>query len=115
MKRQLKYHLDNDYDIELAFSGSEALELCAELTANGVSIALVISDRQMPGMSGDEFLIELHRIYPEILKILLTGQAEADSVGKIVNAAALYRYVAKPWDETDLILTVKEGLRRYGQ
>ena len=115
LRRQLKYHLDKNYDIELASSGSEALQLCAELTADGVSIALVISDQQMPEMSGDEFLIELHNVYPKILKILLTGQAEAESVGNIVNAAALYRYVAKPWNETDLILTVKEALRRYGQ
>ncbi|GAB4539637.1 MAG: hypothetical protein Tsb0014_30300 [Pleurocapsa sp.] len=113
--RQLKRHLGNNYEIELASSGGEALELCAELEAEEVAIALVISDQIMPKMSGDEFLIKLHASYPKTLKILLTGQAGADSVGNIVNAAALYRYIAKPWDETDLILTVKEALRRYGQ
>jgi diguanylate cyclase (GGDEF)-like protein len=113
--RQLKRSLSNKYEIELASSGQEALELCAELEAEGVAIALVISDQIMPKMSGDEFLIKLHAFYPTTLKILLTGQASANSVGNIVNAAALYRYITKPWDETDLILTVKEALRRYGQ
>ncbi len=111
---QLKRSLGKDYDLELASSGREALSLCAELEAEGIAVALVISDQMMPGMSGDEFLVLLHADYPKTLKILLTGQAGADSVGKIVNAAALYRYIAKPWDETDLILTVKEALRRYG-
>ncbi|AFZ37747.1 response regulator receiver modulated diguanylate cyclase/phosphodiesterase with PAS/PAC sensor(s) [Stanieria cyanosphaera PCC 7437] len=115
LEEQLKRNISKDYDIELATSAQEALLLCAELEAEGISIALVISDQTMPEMSGDEFLIKLHASYPKTLKILLTGQAEADSVGNIVNAAALYRYIAKPWDETDLILTVKEALRRYGQ
>ena len=112
---QLKRSLGNDYDIELASNGYEALALCAELEAEGISIALVISDQMMPGMSGDEFIIQLHASYPKTLKILLTGQARANSIGNIVNEAALYRYITKPWDETDLVLTVKEALRRYRQ
>ncbi|BAU66338.1 diguanylate cyclase/phosphodiesterase [Stanieria sp. NIES-3757] len=115
LEEQLKRNIGRDYDIELATSGQEALLLCAELEAEGIPIALVISDQTMPRMPGDEFLIKLHASYPQTLKILLTGQAEADSVGNIVNAAALYRYIAKPWNTTDLILTVKEALRRYGQ
>lgn len=112
---QLKRHIGRDYEIELATSAREALSLCAELEAEKIPVALVISDQTMPGMSGDEFLIKLHASYPKTLKILLTGQAEADSVGNIINAASLYRYIAKPWDRTDLILTVQEALRCYGQ
>ncbi len=113
--KQLKRNLGQDYNIELASSGAEALSLCAELEAEGIAIALVISDQRMSEMSGDEFLIQLHKTHPKTIKILLTGQADGDSVGNLVNAAALYRYIAKPWDETDLILTVREALRRYGQ
>lgn len=113
--KQLKRNFGRKYDVELVSSAQEALFLCAELEAGGIAIALVISDQRMPGMSGDEFIIRLHAAYPKIIKILLTGQAEADSVGNIVNAAALFRYIAKPWNETDLIITVKEALRRYEQ
>ena len=112
---QLKRSLGQDYTIELASSGEQAINLCAELTASGIAIALVISDQTMPGISGDELLIKLHAVYPKTLKILLTGQAGVDSVANLVNAGALYRYIAKPWDETDLILTIKEALKSYGQ
>ncbi|MEL6438111.1 MAG: EAL domain-containing protein [Cyanobacteria bacterium J06621_8] len=112
---QLKYSLGRRYDIELVDSGAEAIALCAELTEEGIKIPVVISDQIMPGMTGEQLLIKLHQIYPQTLKILLTGQASADAVGNLVNAAALYRYVAKPWDETDLILTVQEALKRFQQ
>jgi diguanylate cyclase (GGDEF)-like protein/PAS domain S-box-containing protein len=112
---QLKRSLGQGYEIELVDSGAEAIALCAELVAEGIQIPLIISDQIMPEMMGDELLIKLHALYPDTLKILLTGQANADAVGNLVNAAALYRYVTKPWDETDLILTVEEALRRYQQ
>ena len=112
---QLKRSFGQQYDIELVDSGMEAIAVCAELIEEGINIAVVISDQIMPEMTGDRLLIELHSLYPNASKILLTGQANADAVGNLVNANALYRYVAKPWDETDLILTVKEALKRYQQ
>ncbi len=112
---QLKRSFGQQYDIELVDSGIEAIAICAELIEEGIDIAVVISDQIMPGMTGDQLLIELHSLYPKASKILLTGQANADAVGNLVNADALYRYVSKPWDETDLILTVKEALKRYQQ
>ncbi|MEL7035100.1 MAG: diguanylate cyclase [Cyanobacteria bacterium J06592_8] len=113
--QQLKRNFGKRYHIELANSGAEALSLCAELTAEGWKIPVVISDQRMHGMGGDALLIQLHKLYPRMLKIMLTGQADADSVGNAVNAAALYRYIRKPWDETDLILTVTEALRSFEQ
>jgi signal transduction histidine kinase len=112
---QLKRNLGREYEIEAAESGEEALEIIEELREDGIEIALVVSDQIMPGMKGDELLIKIHDRYPKTLKIMLTGQADAQAVGNVVNAANLYRYIAKPWDETDLILTVKEALRRYTQ
>ena len=112
---QLKRSLGHRYEIELVDSAAEAIAVCAELVAEGIKIPLIICDQIMPGMMGDRLLIKLHSLYPDTLKILLTGQANAEAVGSLVNAAALYRYVTKPWDETDLILTVEEALRRYHQ
>ena len=112
---QLKRHVGKDYEIELATNGEEALAIGRELIAEGINIVLIISDENMPKMSGDKLLIKFHTIYPQALKILLTGQSEINSIKKIVNTASLYRYINKPWDETDLILTVKEALKFYGQ
>lgn len=115
LRDQLTRFLQDDYVIELAESGEEALELFAELTQAQMPIPLVICDQIMPNMSGDELLIRLHADYPDTLKILLTGQTRLEAVINVVNAASLYRYVAKPWDETDLSLTVREALRSYDQ
>jgi adenylate cyclase len=113
LRDQLKRHLENEYEIELAESGEEALEIFAELREEDIEIPLIISDQIMPGMKGDRLLIEIHSRSPKTLTILLTGQASADAVGNAVNAANLYRYIAKPWDAADLCLTVTEALRSY--
>jgi signal transduction histidine kinase len=116
LKEQLKRSLHRyPIDIELAESGNEAIEIIDELAAEGIDVPLIISDQIMPGMRGDVLLIALHQQYPKMLKVMLTGQADAQAVGNAVNAANLYRYIAKPWDETDLVLTIKEALRRYEQ
>ncbi len=115
LKEQLKRHLGDRYEVEVATSGTEALALIADLEAEGVEVPLIISDQIVPDLYGDELLARLHVHYPEMLKILLTGQADAAAIGRSVNAADLYRYISKPWDEADLGLTVREALRRYDQ
>jgi response regulator RpfG family c-di-GMP phosphodiesterase len=69
----------------------------------------------MPGMKGDEFLYIMHQKSRKTLSILLTGQADAEAVGRALNRAKLYRYISKPWEEPDLVLTIKEALRSYLQ
>ena len=112
---QMDSHLGDDYEYEMANSGEEALELVKELQADGLDVAVIVSDQLMPGMKGDELLVEIHNISPQTNKILLTGQASADAVGNALNKAKLYRYVAKPWDKTDLMLTIEEAAKSYMQ
>ncbi len=115
LAEELLRNFGQDYQIEAAESGEEALEILEELQVEGIEVAVVISDQVMPGLKGDELLSQIHLQYPDILKIMLTGQAGADAVGNAVNSANLYRYIAKPWDATDLNLTVKEALSKYSQ
>lgn len=115
LRLQLREAFEDDLDLEIAESGDQALEVIDELIHDGAEIALVISDQIMPGLAGDMLLIHIHRMLPNTLKIMLTGQANADAVGNVVNKAKLYRYIAKPWEDTDLILTVKEAIRSYYQ
>lgn len=115
LKEQLKRSFGSSYYIEIAESGEEALLVIEELEEDGIEINVIISDQIMPIMQGDELLIKIHEQYPKSLKILLTGQASAEAVGNVVNNANLYRYVAKPWDEADLCLTVTEALKSYRQ
>ncbi len=115
LKSQLKRYFENEYNIETAESAEEALEIFEDLLEDSEEIPLIISDQIMPGMKGDELLVKIHQLRKNTLKILLTGQADARAVGNSVNNANLYRYIAKPWDEADLTLTVKEALRSYFQ
>lgn len=115
MLRNQLMHFFPDCKIEIAESGDEALEIIEEILSNGLDVVLVIADQIMPKMKGDEFLIELHHRYPQILKVMLTGQANVEDIGNVVNRGNLYRFISKPWNETDLKLTVVEALRRYEQ
>ncbi|MEO0984982.1 MAG: response regulator [Cyanobacteria bacterium J06639_14] len=117
LKEQLKRNLSTEPTcvIEVADTGEEALDIIEELKIDNIDVALIISDQIMPGMSGDELLARIHDRHPNILKILLTGEASTEAVGNAVNQANLYRYITKPWDELDLTLTVTEALRRYQQ
>ena len=115
LRDQLRRHLPDDLEIETAESGEEGLEILEELGEGEDTLALVISDQLMPGMRGEEFLARIHDHDPRVINVLLTGQASADAVGDAVNRAKLYRYVGKPWDERDLVLTVQAGIDSYRQ
>lgn len=113
IQAELERALGPDCIIELAQDGEEALEVIKELTADDHQVAVVIADYIMPGLKGDDLLIKIHAQNPRIFKIMLTGQADADAVGNVVNAANLYRYITKPWNKDDLIMTVQEALHSF--
>lgn len=115
LKIELKSILDSQYLIETAENGEEALELIEELLADRYEIPLIISDYIMPTMKGDELLKRVHRLSPNTLKIMLTGQADIEAVGNAIRYAKLYRYMSKPWQAEDLKLTVKEAINSYFQ
>jgi len=115
LSAQLDAQLGDDYEYETANSGEEALEVAESLMDSGQKLAVIISDQMMPNMTGDELLVRMHRLTPDTNKILLTGQASADAVGRALNEAKLYRYITKPWEPTDLIMTIQEAVRSFQQ
>jgi adenylate cyclase len=115
LKAELKKVVKNDYLIELAEGGEEALELVEELLEDGYEIPLIISDYIMPEMKGDELLKRIHQISPKTLKIMLTGLATIEAVANAIKHAKLYRFIAKPWQTEDLRLTVREAINSYTQ
>ncbi len=115
LKEELKDALGGEFIYETAEGGLDALDVINELTQNGYEIAVIISDYIMPDIKGDELLKNVHNLLPDTIKIMLTGQATIEAVGNAVNEARLYRFITKPWDHRDLILTVSEGLRSYIQ
>jgi response regulator RpfG family c-di-GMP phosphodiesterase len=73
---------------------------------------VVVSDWLMPGMKGDEFLIQVHKRFPKVVKIMLTGQAEESAMKRALQEAELHQLFAKPWDDRELIESIKSGLKK---
>ncbi|MEZ4632102.1 MAG: response regulator [Deinococcales bacterium] len=96
LKQQLRRAFAGDYDIDIAESAEEALEIMDELMEDGAEIPVIISDQIMPQIKGHEFLALVHQRLPLSRTILLTGQADAEAIGLAVNEAKLYRYISKP-------------------
>ncbi|MFK5970029.1 MAG: hybrid sensor histidine kinase/response regulator [Candidatus Marithrix sp.] len=115
LKCQLKDYFAGKYRIETVESAEEALEVIEELEEDKIELPVVICDQIMPGMKGDELLVEIHTILPATLNILLTGQADVDVIGNAVNKANLYHYIAKPWEPTNFNLTIKGAVEHYFQ
>lgn len=107
--------LGTGHAVEVAESGQEAMELCHELKASSREISVVISDFIMPGMRGDELLVRLHEVSPRTIKIMLTGQSDLEGVKRTINEANLYRFLEKPFNNADLMLTVKSAMHVYRQ
>jgi len=76
---------------------------------------VVISDHKMPGMSGVEFLSWLKEHYPEMVRILLTGYADMDSAKLAINQGGVFKYLEKPWEESELKRVIREGIKLSNQ
>ncbi len=76
-------------------------------------IHLVISDHTMPVMTGIEVLRTARLIRPDAIRVMLTGNAELQMAIDAVNQGEIYRFLTKPWDNNDLLVTVRLGLREY--
>ena len=113
LKIELKQAFSDQYLIETAEDGEEALELVEELLEEQYEIPLVISDYIMPNMKGDVLLKRIHALSFGTRKVMLTGQANIEAVADAIKYAKLYRYIAKPWNIDDLILTASEAIKSY--
>ena len=108
---QLKRNFGDKFIYEFAEDAEEALELLEELYEDKVHFVVIISDWLMPGMKGDELLVKIHQKLPDVSTILLTGQADEHAIKYAKNEAGLNKLIRKPWSETELINTIKSGLK----
>lgn len=115
LRTMLANAFEGRHTIEIAESGEEALDICEELKLKGRELTVVISDFIMPSMRGDELLIRIHEISPNTIKIMLTGQSDVQGVKRAINEANLYRFLEKPFDNSDMILTAKSAVHSYHQ
>ncbi len=110
LKKQLKKAFGDAYLYEMAESAEEALDLIKELQEEEIKILVIVSDWLMPSMKGDELLIRIHTRFPNIVKVMLTGQADEIAIERAKTQANLHCCLQKPWSTNELVATIESGL-----
>ncbi|MES2163402.1 MAG: EAL domain-containing protein [Pseudomonadota bacterium] len=105
LKRLLR---QDSYHILTAATAGEALEL---LALNAVQV--VVTDQRMPGMSGTEFLSIVRSMYPDTVRLILTGYTDLATVTESVNRGEIFKFIPKPWHDQDLRELIRAAFRHY--
>ncbi|WP_026999404.1 SpoIIE family protein phosphatase [Eisenibacter elegans] len=113
---QLDKHFSTTFRIEHASNGQEAWEKILTFVAEGYEIPLLLTAYHLEGISGEELLSKVHQTLPQSIKILLIDpDRPITSITTLFNNTNLYRCISKPWQEEDLVITIKQGLKSYQQ
>jgi response regulator RpfG family c-di-GMP phosphodiesterase len=96
------------YRLLTAASGREGLEMLQIET-----VQLVISDQRMPEMTGVEFLEKVKERHPDVVRVVLSGYADAALIVDAVNEGGIYRFLTKPWNDEDLKIAIRQCLAHY--
>lgn len=101
--------LDQQYQLFTAISGEEGLLLLEK----GLDAQIVISDYRMPGMHGVDFLQQVCLKWPDTVRMVLSGYADISAVVAAVNEGQIYRFISKPWNDEELIITFANAVEKY--
>ncbi len=101
--------VDEEVEVFTASSGAQGLEILAGEAGVGV----IVSDQRMPEMTGVDFLEKSKAISPQSIRILLTGYADVNAAIDAINRGGTFRYLDKPWNDDELVQTVKGALQMY--
>jgi CheY-like chemotaxis protein len=112
LKEQLKRCFGNEYIYEVAQSAEEAWIVIDELEQEGIPVLTIFSDWLMPNVKGDEFLAEVHRRFPEVVTVMLTGQADDAAIDRARKDANLHACIYKPWSEKELHDIIRKALNK---
>lgn len=107
--RIFKASFRREFNVFTAINTTIAKEI---LDAN--DIQLIISDQRMPDKTGVEFLEETIADFPDVIRIILTAFSDTTDIIRAVNKVGIYRYLTKPWDIDDLMMTIKSAVNNFG-
>jgi putative two-component system response regulator len=100
--------IDSDIRILWAENAQKALDIITQ-----EEIAVIVSDNQMPGMSGIDLLSKVKEIAPDTFTILITAYADLDTAVEAINNGEVFRFIIKPWQNGSLIKAVQDALEQY--
>lgn len=98
------------YKILTASSAREAFELLGRH-----EVHVVISDQRMPDISGTEFLSQVRALYPDTVRLVLSGYTDLRTVTEAINRGAIYKFLTKPWDDEELRREIREAFRTQSE
>ncbi len=110
LKEQLKRKFGDRFIYEVAESADEAWEVIEELQQDKIQVIAIVSDWLMPGIKGDEFLIQIHQRFPQLITVMLTGQADEEAIERAKKQANLHACLHKPWTEQELTQIITSAL-----
>ena len=96
------------YHILTANSVREAFDLLASNSAQ-----VIVSDQRMPDMSGTEFLARVRDLYPDTIRLVLSGYTDLATITEAINHGAIYRFLTKPWNDEELREHIQAAFRAY--
>jgi two-component system sensor histidine kinase/response regulator len=99
-----------DYNVLLAKTVAEAI---THLENPVNHIQIIFSDQRMPEMTGVEFFEKIRNLYPECVRLLITGFSDIESVIDAINRGHIFRYIKKPWVELDIKSAIEEAYKFY--
>ncbi len=96
------------WTVHIANMPDEAFELLGRHP-----VGVVMSDQRMPLMRGTDFLARVKQIYPDTVRIVLSGYTELQSVTEAINEGAIYKFLTKPWNDVQLNEEIEQAFRQY--
>jgi len=97
-----------DFNIHIAQSAREGRKIL-----EAEEIGVIITDQRMPGETGIEFLESILPVYPDTIRILLTGFSDINAVMGAINRGQVYKYLVKPWQDGELKMYIQNALELY--
>lgn len=105
--RMFKNQFRKDYEIAIANSAEEGLKVLEDFDAD-----VVISDQKMPGMKGVDFLVRVKKLYPNAVRMLLTGYTDAEVAKDAINRGEVTAYIDKPWEREKLRQLINKSIEQ---
>ncbi len=99
-----------NFDPVFAKNAEDALQI---LSKAKTTFSLIISDQRMGELKGTQFLEKAKLISPSTIRFLMTGHSNMDTIINAVNRGAIQRYITKPWDNDELLLAIKSGIKLF--
>ena len=106
--RLLERLLRNHYKVLTATSGEQAIRILSH-----AKVSLIITDQRMPGMTGTELLRKSRTLDPDMVRMVVTANNDADTFIDAIKNSGAIRVINKPWDPDKVLELVHSALAKY--